>query len=173
MTADMTLERADVSPDALIEGYEAFIGGRFLADHDREELARKGQAPSTMVISCSDSRVTPEANFSAGPGELFELRNVAALAPPLEPDDHHHGAPSAPNDPKYIEKLEFEAIKQTLRNLSAFLLIQVFEHHKRLRSHGVLFRIMNGRLFGLEEATGAFVGLAKKAYCAAFSGSRF
>ena len=48
-----------------------------------------------MVISCCDSRVAPEAIFNAGPGELFVLRNVAALVPPYEPDDHYHGALAA------------------------------------------------------------------------------
>lgn len=151
MIAEMTPALADGSPDALLEGYEAFIGGRFLADHDRfEEPAKKGQAPSTqapstMVISRSDSRVAPEAISNA---------------------------PPAPNDSKYIEKLEFEAIKQTLRNLRAFPMVQVLEHRKRLRRHGLLLRIMNGRPFLLEEETGAFVGIAQKAYCDAFSGSR-
>ena len=36
--------------------------------------------------------MAPEAIFDAGPGELFVLRNVAALVPPYEPDDHFHGA---------------------------------------------------------------------------------
>ena len=80
-------------PAHLVEGYEVFLAGRFRAEQDRlKELAVKGQKPSTMIISCCDSRVAPEAIFDARPGELFVLRNVAALVPPYEPDDHHHGA---------------------------------------------------------------------------------
>jgi len=225
-------------PEALMEGYESFISGRFLVDHDRfEELAVKGQRPKTMIISCCDSRVAPEAIFSAGPGELFVLRNVAALVPPYEPDDHYHGASAAleyavmalkvsdivvlghgqcggvqayaqiaadpdtprlshsdfigdwikmlgpavdrlgvppnPTDRNYVERLEFEAVKQTLRNLRSFPMIQVLEHHRHLQLHGALFRIMDGRLFLLDESTGAFNSVCEQAYAAAFAEARF
>ncbi|MBU4610470.1 carbonic anhydrase [Achromobacter sp. GG226] len=46
-----------------------------------QELAH-GQAPATLVISCSDSRVDPVALFGADPGELFSVRNVANMVPP-------------------------------------------------------------------------------------------
>ena len=39
-----------------------------------------------MVIACSDSRVDPQTDFGAVPGELFVVRNVAALVPPYSPD---------------------------------------------------------------------------------------
>ena len=83
-------------PAHLVEGYETFLRGRFEQEHGRfRELAVKGQRPSTMVIGCCDSRVSPETIFDAGPGELFVLRNVANLIPPFEPDDHYHGASAA------------------------------------------------------------------------------
>ncbi|WP_339940500.1 carbonic anhydrase, partial [Undibacterium luofuense] len=79
-----------------IPGTSHRFAGRFRAEQDRlKQLAVKGQKPSTMIISCCDSRVAPEAIFDARPGELFVLRNVAALVPPYEPDDHHHGASAA------------------------------------------------------------------------------
>ena len=40
----------------------------------RRTTAAEGQAPYAIVISCSDSRVIPEAVFSAGIGELFVIR---------------------------------------------------------------------------------------------------
>jgi carbonic anhydrase len=83
-------------PPHLVEGYEVFLSGRFRSEQARfRTLAVKGQRPTTMVIGCCDSRVAPEAIFDAGPGELFVLRNVAALVPPYEPDDHFHGASAA------------------------------------------------------------------------------
>ena len=96
----MSSEPSPVDPGALpphlVEGYEVFLSGHFRAEQARyRTLAIKGQKPTTMVIGCCDSRVAPEAIFDAGPGELFVLRNVAALAPPYEPDDHFHGASAA------------------------------------------------------------------------------
>jgi carbonic anhydrase len=83
-------------PSHLVEGYETFLTGRFPSEHGRfRDLAEKGQRPKTMIIGCCDSRVSPEAIFDAGPGELFVLRNVANLIPPYEPDDHYHGASAA------------------------------------------------------------------------------
>ena len=40
----------------------------------RRTTADQGQAPYAIVIACSDSRVIPEAIFSAGIGELFVIR---------------------------------------------------------------------------------------------------
>ena len=54
-----------------------------------------GAEPEAIVIACSDSRVDPQTIFSAVPGELFVIRNVAALVPPYSPDPAHHGTSAA------------------------------------------------------------------------------
>ena len=83
-------------PGHLVEGYENFLSGRFGQEHQRfRTLAEQGQRPTTMIVSCCDSRVSPEVIFDARPGELFVLRNVANLVPPYEPDNHYHGASAA------------------------------------------------------------------------------
>jgi carbonic anhydrase len=81
-------ERRDMPfPQQLIEGYRAFLGGRLRAEQDRyRELSESGQSPQVMVISCCDSRCSPEAIFNAGPGELFVARNISGLVPPYTPD---------------------------------------------------------------------------------------
>ena len=40
----------------------------------RKKTAREGQHPYAIVITCSDSRVIPDAIFSAGIGDLFVIR---------------------------------------------------------------------------------------------------
>ena len=73
-------------PEPLLKGYRRFRTGRYAQERGRYRLlAEQGQAPETMVIACCDSRAAPETIFSAAPGELFVLRNVANLVPPCEP----------------------------------------------------------------------------------------
>src|SRR5690606_11764119 len=79
-------------PKHLIDGYAAFIHGRYAEEQSRyKKLASDGQAPATMVIACCDSRAAPETIFGAGPGELFVLRNIANLVPTFQPDAFQHG----------------------------------------------------------------------------------
>lgn len=40
----------------------------------RQKTFAEGQVPYAVIITCSDSRVIPEAVFSAGIGELFVIR---------------------------------------------------------------------------------------------------
>jgi len=88
--------RRPVFPARLVEGYEAFLGGRFAREQDRfQHLAEVGQNPRVMMIACCDSRVSPEVIFDAGPGEIFVVRNVANLVPPYRPDDDLHGTSAA------------------------------------------------------------------------------
>jgi carbonic anhydrase len=48
-----------------------------------------------MVIACSDSRVDPAQIFDVAPGQIFVVRNVAALVPPFEDAPGHHGVSAA------------------------------------------------------------------------------
>lgn len=48
-----------------------------------------------MVIACSDSRVDPAQIFDTDPGEMFVVRNVAALVPPFETSPGYHGVSAA------------------------------------------------------------------------------
>jgi carbonic anhydrase len=79
----------------LLEGYAKFRSVRYSAEADRFRALAGGQSPKTMVIGCADSRVDPATIFSAAPGELFVVRNVAALVPPCEAGGVYHGTSAA------------------------------------------------------------------------------
>lgn len=86
----------DRFPAFLLDGYKSFMSDRYDPQQGRyRELADNGQSPTTMIIACCDSRAAPETIFSAGPGEMFVLRNVANLVPPFQPDGGQHGTSAA------------------------------------------------------------------------------
>jgi len=79
----------------LIEGYRRFRETGWSRERERWSELAEGQSPRVMVIACSDSRVEPAIIFDAKPGEMFVVRNVAALAPPFETAPGHHGVSAA------------------------------------------------------------------------------
>lgn len=81
--------------DHLLDGYRRFRGNRWASDRERWATLREGQSPQIMVIACSDSRVDPAQIFDVDPGEIFVVRNVAALVPPFETAPGHHGVSAA------------------------------------------------------------------------------
>jgi carbonic anhydrase len=81
---------------SLMEGYDRFLRGYWDQHKERyATLARDGQSPSSLVIACSDSRVSPELIFDASPGDMFVIRNVSNLVPPYAPDTGNHGTSAA------------------------------------------------------------------------------
>lgn len=83
-------------PENLADRFRRFRSRHYaaIADH-YEQLATHGQSPDTMIVSCCDSRVDPETIFSAMPGELFVMRNIANLVPPYETGGRFHGVSAA------------------------------------------------------------------------------
>ena len=96
-------------PDHLADRFRRFKFRHFVANQDHyETLAKYGQNPDVMVVSCCDSRVDPETIFSAMPGELFVMRNVANLVPPYETTGKYHGVSAA---------LEFAALNLRVKHI--------------------------------------------------------
>lgn len=84
------------SIDVLLDGFRKFREKYFdEAPELYADTLRKGQHPHIAVIACSDSRVDPAIVFQAEAGEIFAIRNVAALVPPYEEDEGYHGTSAA------------------------------------------------------------------------------
>jgi carbonic anhydrase len=79
----------------LVDGYRRFRETGWTPKRERWEQLRQGQEPQVMIIACSDSRVDPAQIFDVDPGEIFVVRNVAAMVPPFETAPGHHGVSAA------------------------------------------------------------------------------
>ena len=83
-------------PDFLVSRYRNWKSSLYLSSEDHfKNLASLGQNPSSMVISCCDSRVHATSIFGADAGEFFIHRNIANLVPPYSPDGENHGTSAA------------------------------------------------------------------------------
>ena len=81
--------------ERLVEGYRRFRETGWTPRRERWATLRDGQNPEVMVIACSDSRVDPAQIFDVDPGEIFVVRNVAAMVPPYETTPGRHGVSAA------------------------------------------------------------------------------
>ncbi|MGD2172441.1 MAG: carbonic anhydrase [Gammaproteobacteria bacterium] len=82
--------------DKLVEGYRRYRDGDYEQSRPLiEDLVERGQRPEIAVVACSDSRVDPAILFQSEPGDLFMVRNVANLVPPLEEGGTFHGTSAA------------------------------------------------------------------------------
>lgn len=72
----MNAQEANQVLQTLVEGNARFVAGK-PREHDYQAQildTKKTQAPSTVVLSCMDSRSIPELAFDKGIGSVFTLR---------------------------------------------------------------------------------------------------
>jgi carbonic anhydrase len=82
--------------DTLLSGFRKFRESYYEKEPDLyRNLLRDGQHPRFAVVACSDSRVDPAIVLQTEPGEIFAVRNVAALVPPYEEAGAYHGTSAA------------------------------------------------------------------------------
>ena len=71
----------------LREGNKRFCDNQMIHQHQDAETLKalvEGQHPFAVVISCSDSRVTPEIIFDQGLGDLFSIRTAGNVMADFE-----------------------------------------------------------------------------------------
>jgi len=80
------LAQAGETLSKLMNGNQHFVSGqpaqKDIGTIRRTELV-KGQTPSAVVLSCSDSRVPPELIFNQGLGDIFVVRVAGNVADPV------------------------------------------------------------------------------------------
>lgn len=68
----------------LLEGVHRFRTEEFGRYRDLfRRLSREGQRPHTLFITCADSRVLAELITQSKPGELFVVKNLGNIVPPV------------------------------------------------------------------------------------------
>ncbi len=66
----------------LVRGLSHFQNHVFSEQREFFQQLAAGQAPETLFITCSDSRINPNLITSTEPGELFIIRNAGNIIPP-------------------------------------------------------------------------------------------
>ena len=90
------ISKISLPPKFLIDRYKKWKSSEYLKNEEHlKKLASSGQSPSTMVISCCDSRIHVTSIFGVDEGEFFIHRNIANLVPPYSPDGENHGTSAA------------------------------------------------------------------------------
>lgn len=79
-------------PLSFVEGHEKFLESDYAKNPALFADLASGQSPKVMWIGCVDSRVPAERILGAGLGQLFVLRNVANIVPPLAADEASVGS---------------------------------------------------------------------------------
>ena len=96
-------------PKDLINKYRDWKESSFAQEKDHfERLAKEGQSPKYMIISCVDSRVDPNAIFKSKAGEMLVHRNIANILPPYSQFTENSGT---------IAAIEFGVTALNIKNI--------------------------------------------------------
>jgi len=81
-SANVSETDAQVALAYLKEGNERFVSGKGITrDNSADlDLTKDGQKPFAAIITCADSRVSPEIFFDQKIGDIFVVRNAGNVA---------------------------------------------------------------------------------------------
>ncbi|MDY6829654.1 MAG: carbonic anhydrase [Pseudomonadota bacterium] len=81
--------------DALIEGFARYKAA-YQNNPERHQrlISQQRQPPRVMMVACCDSRVDPAIITDSRAGDIFVLRNIANLVPPMS-EQHRYAETSA------------------------------------------------------------------------------
>ncbi len=79
----------------LLEGIVNFRENDFEAYRELFSDLKSSQNPTTLFISCCDSRIDPNMLTGSLPGELFIIRNIANIVPPFRKTKEYVATTSA------------------------------------------------------------------------------
>ena len=77
VVVETEVSSSDEALQMLKDGNQRFVTDTSVlrnVSQERRDALKEGQNPYAVIVSCSDSRVTPTAVFNAGLGEIFDIR---------------------------------------------------------------------------------------------------
>src|SRR5262249_40528622 len=92
------VNKADMPFERLLQGFADFRLGYYREHLELfERLSVEGQSPEILIIGCADARVDPGILTQTKRGDIFTVRNIAAMVPPAQypPDAERHGTSAA------------------------------------------------------------------------------
>ncbi|MBP7471228.1 MAG: hypothetical protein KA782_09135 [Flavobacterium sp.] len=81
-TPEVVTDKNETPIEKLISGNKRFIDEKTIHPHQNKKTVlanQDAQHPFAVVLTCSDSRVSPEILFDQGIGDLFVIRNAGNL----------------------------------------------------------------------------------------------
>jgi len=79
---EVVIIKSETPIEKLISGNKRFLDEKLIHPHQNKKTVlenQNGQHPFAVILTCSDSRVSPEILFDQGIGDLFVIRNAGNL----------------------------------------------------------------------------------------------